>query len=70
MMRPLLLSDRRMRWKNLALRLGRGKHLELVLSTNKAEVIIGPDMTEGNRIARLLGYQYAASRAFPAFIEI
>jgi hypothetical protein len=65
MTRPLSLSDRRMRWKTLVLRLSRGKHLELVLSTNKAEVIIGLDMTAGNRIARLLCYQYAVSRAFP-----
>jgi hypothetical protein len=59
MMRPLSMSDRRMRRKTLALRLSRGKHLELVLSTNKVEVIIGLDMTARNRIAGLLCYQYA-----------
>jgi len=51
MMWALLLSDRRIRWKTLALSLSRGKHLELVLSTNKAEVTIGLNMTAGNRIA-------------------
>jgi len=73
MMRPLLLSDHRMRWKTLALRLSRGKHLELVLSTNKAEVIIGLGMTARNHIAGSLCYQYAVSpfsRAFSVFIEI
>jgi hypothetical protein len=63
-MLPLSLSDRRLRHKAPFAGLGRGKHMELAGSTNKAVAIIGLNMTVGIGIVGLLYHKYAVSR-FP-----